>query len=122
MLAEVMYSIALAFLFFDRKYSLPSKFHYQVFHAISFFENEFNVVNLEDPKPAIVNQCDSNKICKKNKTEKKKFMLTAEQARIANHKLVKGRDEYFYQNLKFPYSVQGVNKKNDSTPDQFTPF
>ena len=39
--SEVLYAIALAFLHFHRHYSLPSKYHYNVFHALSFFENEY---------------------------------------------------------------------------------
>ena len=46
--SEVMYCIALAFLIFNREKSLPLKYHYQVFHAISFFENEFNMVKSRD--------------------------------------------------------------------------
>ena len=77
-ISEVMYCIALAFLIFHRKKGLPTKYHYQVFHAISFFENEFNIVKASGPEPA---------------SDQKKFNLTAEQARIANHKLVKdGKD------------------------------
>ena len=40
--SEVVYAIALAFLVFHRDFGLPSKWHYNLFHAISMFENEFN--------------------------------------------------------------------------------
>ena len=40
--SEVVYSIALAFLVFHREYGLPSKWHYNVFHAIGFMEAAFN--------------------------------------------------------------------------------
>ena len=76
-ISEVMYCIALAFLIFHREKELPTKYHYQVFHAISFFENEFNIVKTGP-------EATSNQ---------KAVNLTAEQARIANHKLVKdGKD------------------------------
>jgi hypothetical protein len=41
--SEIMYCVALAFLVFKRDFGLPQKYHYNVFHAISFFENEFNL-------------------------------------------------------------------------------
>ena len=53
--SEVVYSIALAFLVFHRQYGLPSKWHYNVFHAISFFENEFNAGIEEKKKSSVSN-------------------------------------------------------------------
>ena len=40
--SEVAYAIALAFLVFHRRFGLPSKWHYNMFHAISIIENEYN--------------------------------------------------------------------------------
>ena len=77
--SEVMYCIALAFIIFNRERSLPLKYHYQVFHAISFFENEFNMVK--------------SKSDRRDGNDQETFMLTAEQARIAKHKLVKERKD-----------------------------
>ena len=50
-----------------------------MFHAISFFENEFNIGAdfLKSPKAKPIT----------DSTKKSKFQLTAEQARIAHHKL-----------------------------------
>jgi hypothetical protein len=48
--SEIMYCVALAFLVFKRDFGLPQKYHYNVFHAISFFENEFNFVPVDKPK------------------------------------------------------------------------
>ena len=77
--SEVMYCIALAFLIFNRERSLPLKYHYQVFHAISFFENEFNMVK--------------SKSYRRDGNDQETFNLTAEQARIAKHKLDKERKD-----------------------------
>ena len=97
--SEVMYCIALAFLIFNRERSLPLKYHYQVFHAISFFENEFNMVK--------------SKSDRRDGNEQETFMLTAEQARIAKHKLVKERKDtikivafagnFYFSQLKYGF-------------------
>lgn len=87
-ITEVMYCIALGFLYFSRHHDLPLKWHYNVFHAISFFENEFNHVS------------DKRSLDKPNgQTSLTRFgfgaklRLTAEQARVASHRLVKnGQD------------------------------
>ncbi len=87
-----MYAIALAFLVFNRKYSLPKRYHYQVFHAISFMENEFNQQQSDSSKNPGPRMGGQSSLTKFGFTQKK-FDLTAEQARIANHKLQKnGKD------------------------------
>ena len=61
---------------------MPAKYHYQVFHAISFFENEFNV-----GADFLRSQKVPNGSTNVDSTKKPEFQLTAEQARIAHHKL-----------------------------------
>ncbi len=70
---EVMYCIATAFLAFKRKHGLPQRYHYNVFHAISFFESAFK-------SPVVSGVREAKR-------------LTAEQMRIAQHRLVKGRTD-----------------------------
>ena len=89
-LSEMMYCICLAFLVFQREFKLPIKYHFQIFHAISFFENEFRFTGKEAPikkRPTGQSSLMSFGITRK----KSSVNLTAEQARIASHKLTKVR-------------------------------
>lgn len=85
----MMYAICTAFLAFNRQYKLPSKMHYQVFHSIAFFENEFNLTLKSEKEKAAPGQSNLTQFG----FTKRSFQLTAEQARIANHNLSKdGKD------------------------------
>lgn len=90
-LTEIMYCIAMAFLIFQRDHQLPTKYHYQVFHAISFFENEFNITS--KATPAVKKKGQASLTSMGFTQIKPKFQLTAEQARIASHKLEKGGND-----------------------------
>ena len=100
--AEIMYCVALGFLYFKRNSSeLPSRYHYNVFQAIYFFENEFtHTCKLESSAGLPRNGPKSQlKNLPKGKSQgqtsllsfagfhvkDKSVDLTAEQARIINH-------------------------------------
>ena len=83
---EVFYLIALVLLHFYRRHDIPSKFHYQVFHAISFFENEFQI-GCEPVQQSPSKQKGQSSLKEFGFTKKSSIQLTAEQARIAHHQL-----------------------------------
>lgn len=87
-ITEIMYCIALGFLYFSRHHDLPSKYHYNVFHGITFFENEFNFVNDKRNHEKPNGQTSLTRF-----GFGAKLKLTAEQARVASHRLSKnGQD------------------------------
>ncbi len=90
---EVMYCVAVAFLVFHRKHKLPMKYHYKIFHAITFFENEFRASATSTPSPKKTGGGQSSLLSFGFVKKQPKVNLTAEQIRIAQHKLEKNKME-----------------------------
>ena len=53
-ITEYLYMLATLLLYYERVQNLPSRFHYIVFHALYFLENDWAVTPVKDSTPATV--------------------------------------------------------------------
>ena len=96
-ITEYLYMLAALLLYYERVQNLPSRFHYIVFHALYFLENDWAVTPVKDSTPAAVSGKknagqQSLMAFGFNKTVPSK-LPTAEQLRIIQHPFSKERKD-----------------------------
>ena len=97
-ITEYLYMLAALLLYYERVQKLPSRFHYIVFHALYFLENDWAVTPLRDstPAPPVSGKKTAGQQSLMafgfNKTVPSK-LPTAEQLRIIQHPFNKERKD-----------------------------
>ena len=93
-ITEYLYMLTTLLLYYERVQSLPSRFHYIVFHALYFLENDW-AVTPASPSSGLVKKSSGQQSLMAfgfNKTVPSKI-ATAEQLRIIHHPLSKEKKD-----------------------------
>ncbi len=74
---ELLHFIAFALMALERDHELPLKFHFNVTHALYFFENDWSYILLRSARNLLVEDIRRHEVCQ----EQQDIRLTTEQLR-----------------------------------------
>ncbi len=80
---EILHFMAFAFTAMERDRQLPLKFHFNVAHALYFFENDWSYIPLRSARNPLAEDIRRREVCQ----ERRDICLTADQLRCTTHPL-----------------------------------